>query len=226
MPQLVGKEVGPIGYGLMGFTWRPNPAPQDQAFAAMRAALAAGSNFWNGGEFYGPPTYNSLVLMERYFEKYPEDAEKVVISIKGGVDPSGHRVDASPAGIRRSLDNIISQLGGRKKLDIFECARRDPNTPLEVTFEVLEKEYIQTGKLGGISLSEVSAETIHAAAKITKVVAVEVELSLWATDVLTNGIAEACAKYDIPLIAYSPIGRGVSIPSSLTQTLRYLRNVP
>lgn len=30
----------------------------------------------------------------------------------------------------------------------------------------------------------------------------------FATDVLYNGVAEACAKYDIPLVAYSPIGRG------------------
>jgi len=28
------------------------------------------------------------------------------------------------------------------------------------------------------------------------------------TDPLHNGVAEACAKYDIPLVAYSPIGAG------------------
>ena len=34
-------------------------------------------------------------------------------------------------------------------------------------------------KLGGISLSEVSAETIHEAVKHTKIAAVEVELSMY-----------------------------------------------
>ena len=43
MPQLVGKEVGGIGFGLMGFTWRPKPCPQEQAFEAMRAAIKNGS---------------------------------------------------------------------------------------------------------------------------------------------------------------------------------------
>ena len=43
MPQLVGKEVGAIGFGLMGFTWRPKPCPQEQAFEAMRAAIKNGS---------------------------------------------------------------------------------------------------------------------------------------------------------------------------------------
>lgn len=52
------------------------------------------------------------------------------------------------------------------------------------------------------SLSEVNAVTIRQVAKITKIVAVEVELSLWSTDPLTNGIAKACAELNIPIIAY------------------------
>lgn len=145
----------------------------------MRAALAKGMNFWNGGEFYGTEEYNSLVLLERYFKKYPEDADKVVLSIKGAAGVAGHGPDGSPEGVRRSVDNCLKLLNGRKKLDIFECARRDTNTPLEVTFGVLDKEYVQTGKIGGISLSEVKASTVHEAAKITKIVACEVELSLY-----------------------------------------------
>lgn len=61
---------------------------------------------------------------------------------------------------------------------MFEFARRDPKVPLEVTFGIIDKEYVQTGKIGGISLSEVRAETIHEAVKLTKVLAVEAELSL------------------------------------------------
>lgn len=133
---------------------------------------------WNGGEFYGPPDYNSLVLLERYFEKYPEDAEKVVISIKGGLNPKTHKIDASPENTRRSIDDSIAQLKGRKKLDLFEFGRRDQAVSMEATYSIINKEYVQTGKLGGISLSEVRAETIHEAVRYTKVIAVEVELSL------------------------------------------------
>ncbi|KAI1661048.1 putative aldo/keto reductase [Daldinia decipiens] len=208
MPTLVGKKIGPTGYGLMGMTWRTEPISDEKAFEAMKAALKNGMNFWNGGEFYGPHERNSLVLLERYFAKYPEDAEKVVLSIKGGMDSHGLGPDGSPEGTRRSIDNCIAQLKGRKKIDIFEFARRDPKVPLSVTFGVIEKEYIQTGKIGGISLSEVRAETIHEAVKVTKVVGVEVELSLFSREILDNGVADACAQYDIPIIAYSPVGRG------------------
>ncbi|CAJ2512936.1 Uu.00g010550.m01.CDS01 [Anthostomella pinea] len=209
MPQILGKDIGSTGYGLMGLTWRAKPCSQEQAFEAMRTALKTGCNMWNGGEFYGPKEYNSLVLLEQYFEKYPEDADKVIICIKGGLNAEGTHADGSPAGTRRSLDNCIAQLNGRKKLDLFEFGRRDQSVDQKETFSVVEEEYVKTGKLGGISLSEVRAETIHEAVKYTKVHAVEVELSLFSTDVLENGVAEACAMYNIPLVAYSPIGRGM-----------------
>ncbi|KAI8629409.1 pyridoxal reductase [Xylariaceae sp. FL1651] len=233
MVQVMGKEVGPTGFGLMGFTWRPNPCSQEQAFAAMREAIKQGMVFWNGGEFYGPPEYNSLVLLDRYLEKYPEDADKILLSIKGGMKITAEgagAADGSPEGTRRSIDNCLRQLNGRKKLDIFEFARRDQNVDMKVTFDVIQKEYIDTGKVGGISLSEVRAETIHEAVKIAKIVAVEVELSLFQTDVLYNGVAEACAKYNIPLVAYSPIGRGfLSAQFKTFDDLpkdSYLRHVP
>lgn len=135
-------------------------------------------NCWNGGENYGPPEYNSLVLLERYFTKYPEDANNVILSIKGGANPKTHKTDASPENTRRTLNDSIAQLKGRKKIDLFEFGRRDPTIPMAETFSLIEKEYVQTGKIGGISLSEVRAETIHEAVKYTKVLAVEVELSL------------------------------------------------
>ncbi|KAI1121455.1 aldo/keto reductase [Nemania abortiva] len=221
MVQIMGKEVGPTGFGLMGFTWRANPCSKEQAFAAMREAVQQGNVFWNGGEFYGTPQYNSMTLLDEYFQKYPEDADKVVLSIKGGSNLTTHRPDGSPEGTRRSIDNCLRQLNGKKKMDIFEFARRDQEADMKLTFDTVQKEYIDTGKVGGISLSEVRAETIHEAVKHAKIVACEVELSLFATDVLHNGVAAACKQYGIPLVAYSPIGRGF-----LTGQIKKYEDIP
>lgn len=206
MPSLLSKPVGAYGFGLMGLTWRPNPAPDDQAFAAMKAALAASSNFWNGGEFYGPPDCNSLQLLNRYFTKYPEDAEKVVLNIKGSLD---ERLDphGDEAFVRSSVENCINILNGKKKIDVFECARVDKNVPIETTISALA-QLVREGKIGGIGLSECNAETIQRAAKVHPIASVEVELSLWEDTVLKNGVAETCADLGIPLVAYSPLGRG------------------
>lgn len=189
-----------------GFTWRPKPAPEAQAFKAMKAALSTGANFWNGGEFYGTPEHNSLHLLNRYFTEYPEDAEKVVISIKGGLG-SNMWPDGSKENVRRSVDNCIKLLDGKKTLDIFECGRVDPKTPIETTMEALAA-CVKEGKIKGISLSEVRAETIRRAHKVHPICAVEVEFSLWATDILSNGVAATCAELGIPIVAYSPLGRG------------------
>lgn len=91
---------------------------------------------------------------------------------------------------------------------------------MKVTFAEIQK-YIDAGKLGGISLSEVNAQTIHDAVKLTSVTAVEVELSLFSTHVLENGVAAACAQYGIPLIAYSPLSRGM-----LTGQINSLSDLP
>lgn len=186
----------------------------------MQTALSTGANFWNGGEFYGTPSYNSLHLLKQYFSEHPSDAEKVVISIKGGIDPIKHVPDGTEEGVRRSMDNCLAGLDGKKFLDIFECARVDPNTPIETTIGALAK-YVKEGKLGGISLSEVKAETIRRAAKVHPIAAVEVELSLWCTDILENGIAATCAELDIPVVAYCPLGRGF-----LTGEIKKIEDLP
>jgi pyridoxine 4-dehydrogenase len=208
MPRINGKEVGPIGYGLMGLTWRANPCSDEQAFAAMREAIAQGCTYWAGADFYGPPDRNSLALLARYFTKYPEDADKVLTGIKGASSTTTGP-DSSPDALRGSIDAMLAHLQGTTgTIGLFGPGRRDKKVPQEQTLAIIN-EYVAKGQVGGIFLSEVAAETIHEAAKITRISAVEVELSLWSTDVLTNGVAAACAEHDIPLVAYSPLGRGI-----------------
>jgi pyridoxine 4-dehydrogenase len=180
-------------------TWRADPISTEDSIKVLKAALDNGVNLWNGADFYGPPDANSLVLLEKYFAKYPEDADKVVLSIKGA-SGSGITPDGSPEGVRKSLDAAIAQLNGRKKIDLFEPGRIDPNTPLDVTFKVYE-EYVQSGKIGGIGLSEVKAATIKEVSKITKIACVEVELSLY----VYRCVQLRCLAHVIP---YTPPSHG------------------
>ena len=175
----------------------------------MKAALANGANVWNGADFYGTPEANSLHLLKRYFTTYPEDAEKVVICIKSGlVSREPFKVDGSPEGMRRMVENCNRILDGTKKIDIFGCGRVDPDIPVEVTVEALG-QLVKEGKIGGIQLTEVSASTIRRATKVHKIDMVEAEVSLWATDVLANDVAETCGEFGIPIIAHTPLGAGM-----------------
>jgi len=173
----------------------------------MRAALASGAVNWNAGEIYGSPERNSLQLLSEYFTKYPSDADKVILSIKGGCKPGTIEPLATKENVSRSIEECLKHLDGKKTLDLFECARLDGSTPLEETIGTIV-EYVKAGKVGGISLSEVNANTIKKAHAIHPISAVEVEFSLWSTDILTNGVAQACGELGIPIVAYSPLGRG------------------
>ncbi|GAB7341764.1 hypothetical protein MBLNU457_g0096t1 [Dothideomycetes sp. NU457] len=214
-----GKTVGPVGYGLMGLSMPWAPVDPPAAVKLMKTALDQGANLWNGGIFYGTPQHNSLHLIKRYFEQYPEDASRVVLSIKGAftmqTGPNG-----SPEGIRASVQEACAVLGGVKKIDVFEMARVDPNVPIETSVKALA-ELIKEDKIGGIGLSEVSANTIRKAHAVHPVSAVEIELSMFTPDPLTNGIVDTCHELGIPVIAYSPIGRGL-----LSGDFRKLDDIP
>ncbi|KAI0466989.1 NADP-dependent oxidoreductase domain-containing protein [Xylaria cf. heliscus] len=206
--KIVGKDVKDIGYGLMSLHLpREKPLSDDERISMIKAAIDSGANFLNGSEFYGPTLQeNSLSLLKQYFEKHPEDANKVVIGIKGGCHlPMA--VDNSPEYTRESIENCLKLIGDKGKIDMWEMARRTTQEDYIKSLRVID-EYVKQGKIGGVTLSEVNENSIRQAAKVVKVVGVEIELSLFHTDPLYNGICAACAELDIPIFAYSPLGRG------------------
>ena len=108
----------------------------------------------------------NLELIARFFEKYPEYADRAFLSVKGGSIPGQIAVDGSRENLRRSVDDILQALRGTKKLDLFESARRDPNYEIEHYAEVLN-EMVREGKFDYIGLSEVGAETVRRAQKVS-----------------------------------------------------------
>ena len=69
--------------------------------------------------------------------------------------------------------------------------------------------FIKEGYFTHISLSEVGPQTIRRAAKVHPITMVEVEFSLWSSDIKTNGVLDACKELGIHIAAYSPLGRGI-----------------
>lgn len=147
--------------------------------------------------FYGTPDNNSLHLLKYYFTTYPEDAPKVTLSIKGAYDATTHTPTGSPAAIRQSVEHALSILDGSKSIDVFEMARVDPTVSIVESVGALA-ELVAEGKIGGVGLSEVGEKSIRAAAKVTRIAAVEIELSLFTTEPLRNGVVAACHEREYP----------------------------
>ncbi|KAH7310055.1 putative aldo/keto reductase [Rhexocercosporidium sp. MPI-PUGE-AT-0058] len=219
MATLAGNTITANGLGLM--TYPESSTPDDIAFAAMRAALAAGATVWNAADFYGPPHANSLHLLARYFTAYPDDASKVTLCLKTGIKSfQPMTLDCSPTAMRLAATNALSILAGKKSIDIFGPCRVDPAVPIEDTVSAL-LELKNEGKIRGIQLSEVSASTIRRASKIAKIDMVEAEVSLWARDIFSNGVADVCAELGIVVTAHTPLGGGM-----LAGRIRSLDDIP
>ncbi|QIX00244.1 hypothetical protein AMS68_005761 [Peltaster fructicola] len=217
-----GKPVGNVGYGMLGdhdgptssfstdlaaglsIPWSPVEYPI--AVKLLKLALDHGANVWNGSTHYGTPDANSVHLVKYYFEQYPEDVDKVFLTMKGAYDPRTGP-DGTPEGIRASVEAAYSILKDVKIIDAFAMGRVDPNVPIETSIAALA-ELVAEGKIASIGLSEVSADTIRRACAVHPIATAEIELSLFTPDPIGNGILKACRENAVQVIAYSPIGRG------------------
>lgn len=185
------------------------PAKQPQeAILIMKHALEAGCNFWATAEHYGTLEYSSLHLIHAYFTRYPEDCDKVTLSVLVGSTPGSYKWRADANSIQDSFARCEKVLAGTKKIDILACSRVDPEVPIETTIRALA-DLAKEGKIGGVGISECSAATLRRAAQVCKIETVEVEVSMFTPDIFSNGVAKAAEENGIVVVAYCPLGRGV-----------------
>jgi pyridoxine 4-dehydrogenase len=208
---VAGHQVGATGFGLLGLTWQLDPSKEphseEDALAAMKAAVDNGANFWNSGDFYGmPDRLGNLKIIRKYFDRYPEDADKVLLSVKGGINKEALTPDGSAKSIAKTIQNVKDILGDSKKLDMFTLARVG-TVPIEESVRAIV-DHINRGDIDSYCLSETSVDTIRRAHKIRPIDAIEIEVSLWSREAEFNGVFATCKELNIPVVAYSPVGRG------------------
>jgi aryl-alcohol dehydrogenase-like predicted oxidoreductase len=164
-----------------------------------------GGNFLDTAEVYGP--YKNEELLGRFLKE--TDRSKLVIATKFGfrITPQGHNgVDGSAANVKRVCDASLQRLG-IDVIDLFYQHRVDPAVPIEETVGAMA-ELVKAGKVRAIGLSEAGPETLHRAAKVHPVAALQSEYSLWERSVEQNGVLATCRELGIGFVAYSPLGRG------------------
>ncbi|EKM49574.1 uncharacterized protein PHACADRAFT_106317 [Phanerochaete carnosa HHB-10118-sp] len=204
--------VGKVAHGLMMMTWTPNPVPDEICFEAIKAGVDAMPSgvkmLLNSGEFYAVDfSTANLELLARFFEKYPEYAERTFLSVKGGGKAEGFPVTDSPENLRRSVTAVNTALRGTKRLDLFECARVDPNYSVEQTIGILSG-FVKEGLFDHIGMSECSAESLRKGNAVHPIAAVEIEVSPWSIEPETKNVLKTAEELGVAVVAYSPLGRG------------------
>src|SRR3954469_6693439 len=156
-----GLSTSAIGLGCMGMSGMYGPADEDESVATIHAAIDAGVDLVDTGDFYGMG-HNEMLIGRALRERSRED---LVISVKfGGMrgpDMSWLGYDARPAAVKNFLAYSLQRLG-TDYIDVYRPARLDRDVPIEETVGAIG-ELIDAGYVRHVGLSEVGAETIRRA---------------------------------------------------------------
>ncbi|SPO24533.1 probable Aldo-keto reductase yakc [NADP+] [Ustilago trichophora] len=209
-----GEKVGCIGYGAMGLAaFYGEPVPQSTVDTILSRCLSDGVTFWDTADIYSPMTSGKLGYNEEqigaFFKKNPDARAKVFLATKfvNRVNENGERaMDASPEWCHQACNDSLKRLGV-DTIDLYYAHRPDPKVDVTVTVQAM-KELKDQGKIRYIGVSEYNLEQLEAANKVAHIDAVQIEVSPWTPEALTNGILAWCEKNNTALVAYSPLGRG------------------
>jgi aryl-alcohol dehydrogenase-like predicted oxidoreductase len=201
-----GPLVSAIGLGCMGMSGMYGPADRAEGIATIHAALDAGVNLLDTGDFYGMG-HNEMLIGEALKGR---DRDKAIISVKFGAlrDVAGGFVgfDGRPAAVKNFLAYTLQRLGV-DYIDIYRPARLDPNVPIEDTVGTIA-DMVKAGYVRHIGLSEVGAETIRRAAAVHPIVDLQIEYSLLSRGI-EDKILPACRELGIGITAYGVLSRGL-----------------
>jgi aryl-alcohol dehydrogenase-like predicted oxidoreductase len=201
-----GPQVSAIGLGAIGMSGMYGPSDRDESLATIHAALDAGINLVDTGDFYGMG-HNEMLIGEAL---KGVDRDKVVVSVKFGAqrgpDQSWIGFDARPAALKTACAYSLQRLG-LHHIDVYRPARLDPNVPIEDTIGAIA-ELVQAGYVRHIGLSEVGAATIRKAAAVHPIVDLQIEYSLISRG-LEDQILAVTRELGIAITAYGVLSRGL-----------------
>jgi pyridoxine 4-dehydrogenase len=190
----------------MGMSDFYGPTDRSESIATIHAALDAGINLLDTGDFYGMG-HNEMLIREALSSV---GRRNVQISVKFGAlrgpDKSWLGYDSRPAAVRNFLSYSLQRLGV-EAVDIYRPARLDPTVPIEDTIGAMA-ELKQAGYIKHIGLSEVGTETIRRAHKVHPIADLQIEYSLISRGIESD-ILKTCRELGIGITAYGVLSRGL-----------------
>jgi aryl-alcohol dehydrogenase-like predicted oxidoreductase len=186
-------------------------ADESESIATIHAAVDAGINLIDTGDFYDMGHNEMLVGRALRFIR-----DQVLISVKFGAQrsPDGAFLgfDARPVAVKTALAYTLKRLGV-DHIDIYRPARLDPNVPIEDTVGAIA-DMIKAGYVRHIGLSELGPETIRRAAAVHPIVDLQIEYSLISRSPEAK-IFPLLRELGIAATAYGVLSRGLLSGSSI-----------
>jgi aryl-alcohol dehydrogenase-like predicted oxidoreductase len=228
-------ELGKQGDGCMGLTAFYGKAVANEAgIAVMKAAYDAGCRLFDTAQIYQqfgeqvPNTYRFNEELVGAFVK-TVDRDTVVIATKyfprrdGGLR-SGEYVysfDMLAKATEESLERLQIDC-----IDLYYIHRMVPESVVSVEQLASDmQKLIDAGKIKAWGVSEAAPDEIRRAHAVTPLAAVQQEWSLFARD-LEADIVPTCQELKIPIVAYSPVARGMLSGSLTTPPKDWRSSIP
>lgn len=214
--------VSAIGLGCMGMSAMYGVSDDTQSIATIHAALDAGINLLDTGDFYGRG--HNEMLVGRALKGRRDDA---LVSVKFGAlrDPTGAFIglDGRPASVRNFLTYSLQRLG-TDHIDIYRMARLDPAVPIEDTIGAMA-DLVKAGYVRHIGLSEVGVETIQRAHAVHPICDLQIEYSLISRGPEAD-IFPTLKALGIGVTAYGVLSRGLLAGSKPTGPTDFRAHLP
>lgn len=204
-----GPRVSTLGLGCMGMSALYGEADRAESIATIHAALDAGINLLDTGDFYGMG-HNELLINEALRTAPATAREQALTSVKFGalrtVEGAFSGYDGRPAAVKNFAAYSLQRLG-LDHIDVYRIARLDPDVPVEETVGAIA-ELVEAGHVRHIGLSEVGAETIRRAASVAPISDLQIEYSLLSRSIEAE-ILPVCRELGIGVTAYGVLSRGL-----------------
>jgi len=215
-------DVAPLGLGCMGMSLIYGPSNEVESIATLYAAIDAGVNLIDTGDFYGSGHNEALLGSALQGRR-----DQVLLSVKFGAlrtpDGAWAGVDGRPAAVKNFLAYSLQRLK-TDHVDIYRLARLDRRVPIEDTVGAIA-DLVRAGYVRYIGVSEVSAETVERAHRVHPIADLQIEYSLLSRAPEAS-IFPKLRALGVGVTAYGVLSRGVLSGSRPADTGDYRAHLP
>jgi aryl-alcohol dehydrogenase-like predicted oxidoreductase len=200
-----GPSVFPLALGGLAMSGTYGPTDERESIATIQAALDAGVNLIDTGDYYAAGQNELLVGRALQGRR-----DRALLSVKFGAlrgpDGAWLGIDTRPVAVRNFIGYTLKRLGV-DYIDIYRPGRLDPAVPIEDTVGAIG-DLVKAGYVRYVGLSEVGAETIRRAHAVHPISDLQIEYSLVSRSP-ERAILPVLGELGIGVTAYGVLSRGL-----------------